>query len=81
MATGNPPQVEFQAVIDHRAILPDSLFVPLAELQLGHSLAESGNQLQAAALFQELSSLWRASDATFPPYRLLVEYKRAISKR
>lgn len=66
---------QFQSIIDHRNILPCSLFVALAELELGHALKENGDEEHAAAIFHDLDHLWAHADPLFEPKQRLNLYE------
>lgn len=67
---------EFQSVLDNHSILPNSLFVPLAKLELGHALVELGNEDQANKILNELDVLWGKADKDFGPLMRLKAYEQ-----
>jgi eukaryotic-like serine/threonine-protein kinase len=66
---------EFRSVLDHRAVAPDSPYILLAQLELGHALQLSGNQQEAIPQFQQLEETWKHADTDFPPLKLLHLYE------
>ena len=80
---GNPQRAakEFQRVIDHRAILPDSLYVVLSQLELGHSYRLAGDHENAKRVLDELTQLWKNADPDFPPLKQLQTEERTLAAR
>ena len=70
---------EFQRVIDHRALSPNSPYVPLSEFELGRSLQLAGDQMRAAQAYQAAGEIWKDADADFPPLVKLHEYQQSLS--
>ena len=58
---------EFQRVLDHRSIMPDSTYVPLAAVELGHALRLTGNAPGAEQAFGIAERVWKDADPGFPP--------------
>jgi eukaryotic-like serine/threonine-protein kinase len=58
---------EFQQVLDHRALAPDSLYVVLSQLELGRTLQLSGDATAANRVFNQLREIWKDADPDFPP--------------
>ena len=61
--------VEFQKIIDHRAIVAREPIAALAHLQLGRAYAMSGNILKAKAAYQDFLALWKDADPDLPVLR------------
>lgn len=80
---GNPQRAakEFQRVIDHRAILPNSLYVVLSQLKLGHSFQLAGDHENAQRVFDDLTHVWKNADPDFPPLKRLQYYQRNMAVR
>lgn len=67
---------EFQRVIDHREVAPTSVFVVLAQLELGRAYQLAGDHEKANRLFEDLRSTWKDADPDFPPLQQLHDYER-----
>jgi eukaryotic-like serine/threonine-protein kinase len=59
---------EFRSVLDHRALEPDSSYIPLAALQLGKVLRRSGDSAGAAKAERQVEDAWKHADPGFPPF-------------
>ena len=70
---------EFQRVIDHRALAPNSPYVPLSEFELGRSLQLMGDLIHAAQAYQMAGEIWKSADPNFPPLEQLHEYQRSLT--
>ena len=66
---------EFQRVIDHRAIDPDSLYIALSQLEMGRALQLSADRPNAARAYSEAQKLWKEADPGFPPLQELRAYQ------
>jgi tetratricopeptide (TPR) repeat protein len=53
---------EFRSVLDHRALEPDSPYIPLAALQLGKVLRRLGDSAGAAKAESHVKDAWRHAD-------------------
>ena len=71
---------EFQSVVNRRAIDPDSLYVALSRLELGHALQLSGDRDNAARSYSEVESVWRDAEPAFPPLQKLRVYQRELTR-
>ncbi len=60
---------EFRNVLEHRAKVPDSPYVPLAALQLGRVLHRLGDAAGAAKAERQVAEAWRQADPDFLPLR------------
>jgi hypothetical protein len=80
---GNPQRAakEFQRVIDHRAILPNSLYVVLSQLELGHSYQLAGDHENAKRVLDDLTQVWKNADPDFPPLKQLQYDERSPAAR
>ena len=58
---------EFRSVIEHHSLVPDSPYVPLATLQLSHTLHRIGDTGDAAQADQQLKEAWQHADPNFLP--------------
>ena len=78
---GNPQRAakEFQRVIDHRAILPNSLYLVLSQLELGRSFQLAGDHENAQRVFDDLKRVWKNADPNFPPLKQLQSYERNLA--
>lgn len=70
---------EFKRVVDHRFVSPDSLYVVLSELELGHVLEISRHSAEASKVFQHLSGTWQNASPDFSPKKKLAEYMKTAS--
>lgn len=62
---------EFRSVLEHRALVPDSPFVPLAALRLARVLQQTGNSAGAAKAQDQVAGAWKRADPDFLPLRQL----------
>ncbi len=69
---------EFRQVLAHRVLEPNSLYVLLAQLQLGRALQLSGDRAGAAQAYAELEQLWKNADTSFPPLQWVHSYQREL---
>lgn len=60
---------EFQHVVDHRAIDPDSPFIVLSQLELGRTFQLVGDRANAERVLDDVRSAWKEADHNFPPLR------------
>lgn len=60
---------EFQRVVDHRAIDPDSPYIVLSQLELGRTFQLVGDRANAEREFGDVKSTWKDADHNFPPLR------------
>jgi serine/threonine protein kinase/tetratricopeptide (TPR) repeat protein len=58
--------VEFQRILDHRSIVLVDPMDALARLQLGRSLAASGDAAKAKTVYSDLFALWKNADRDIP---------------
>jgi len=58
---------EYRSVITHRALVPDSPYVPLATLQLTRTLQHIGDTKGAAQAEHQLKEAWKYADPGFRP--------------
>ncbi len=70
---------EFQNVLDHRAIVPNSPYAVLSQLELGRALQLSGDQVNAARAYGEVERIWKDADPGFPLLRKMRDYQRELS--
>jgi DNA-binding winged helix-turn-helix (wHTH) protein/tetratricopeptide (TPR) repeat protein len=68
LATHQGPEaaLEFQKILDHRAIAVGDPMGALAHLQLGRAYALAGDKLKAKTAYQDFLSLWRDADSDIP---------------
>jgi eukaryotic-like serine/threonine-protein kinase len=57
---------EFQKLLDHRTMVGNSPFAPLAHLNLGRAYALSGDTPKARAAYQDFFALWKDADPDIP---------------
>jgi DNA-binding winged helix-turn-helix (wHTH) protein/tetratricopeptide (TPR) repeat protein len=60
---------EYRSVLAHRALMPDSPYIPLAALQLGNVLRRLGDSAGAASAERQVQEAWQHADPDFLPYR------------
>jgi DNA-binding winged helix-turn-helix (wHTH) protein/tetratricopeptide (TPR) repeat protein len=72
---------EFRRVVDHRFVSPDSLYVVLSELELGHVLDMSVHSAEAAKVFEQVASTWRNASSDFAPRKKLAFYWKDDTKK
>ena len=72
--------IEFESIVNHRALLPTySIYLTLAELQLGRAYQLLGDQGKADHWFTVVGNAWQDADMQFPPLRELSRYERLVS--
>jgi ATP/maltotriose-dependent transcriptional regulator MalT len=74
---GNEAAVEFQKVIDHRAVVNVQPIGALAHLGLARAYAMSGDTAKAKSAFQDFLTLWKDADPDIP---ILKEAKAEYAK-
>ncbi|WP_263359884.1 winged helix-turn-helix domain-containing protein [Acidicapsa ligni] len=79
---GHPEQAvsEFRKVLEHRALVPDSPYVPLAALQLSRALHRIGDSKGAAEAERQVQLAWRHADPDFLPLRLYRSEQAKVSR-
>lgn len=60
---------EYRSVLKHRALVPDSPYAPLAALQLGRTLRQSGDAAGALIAERQVEEAWQHADPDFLPLR------------
>jgi DNA-binding winged helix-turn-helix (wHTH) protein/tetratricopeptide (TPR) repeat protein len=60
---------EYRSVLAHRALMPDSPYIPLAALQLGNVLRLLGDSAGAAGAELQVQDAWQHADPDFRPLR------------
>jgi tetratricopeptide (TPR) repeat protein len=60
---------EYRSVLAHRALVPDSPYIPLAALQLGNVLRRLGDSAGAASAERQVQEAWKHADPDFLPLR------------
>jgi eukaryotic-like serine/threonine-protein kinase len=68
---GHPDRAaaEYQSILEHHAMVPDSPYVPLAALQLSRTLRRMGNPVGATKADHQVDVAWRHADNDFLPLR------------
>jgi DNA-binding winged helix-turn-helix (wHTH) protein/tetratricopeptide (TPR) repeat protein len=69
---------EFQHVLDHRALSPNSPYISLAQLELGRSLQLAGDQASAVRSYRQAAWTWKDADPDYPPLQQLRAYQREL---
>ena len=67
---GTAALAEFQKMLDHKAIVQNSVIGSLAYLQIGRAYAMLGDRTRAKAAYQDFLTLWKDADPDIP---ILVE--------
>jgi len=77
---GSPDKAaaEFRSVLEHRALEPDSPYIPMAALQLGNVLRRLGDSAGAATAERQVQEAWQHADPDFLPLR---HYQGSLSKQ
>jgi hypothetical protein len=57
---------EFQKILNHRGVVINDPIGALSHLQLGRSLAMSGDKTKARAAYQDFLALWKDADSDIP---------------
>ena len=70
---------EFQRVLDHRAIAPDSLYVALSQLELGRAFQLAEDPTNAKRAYHDVENIWRGADPDFPPLKQLHIYRHELT--
>jgi hypothetical protein len=63
---------EFQRVIDHRAIDPDSLYIALSQLEPGHAFQLSADRPNAVRGYSEAERVWKRQTPAFLLFKSFV---------
>ena len=63
---GSEAAMEFQKLLDHRAIVLADPTGVMARLQLGRIFALSGNTAKAEAAYQDVLTIWKDADSDLP---------------
>jgi tetratricopeptide (TPR) repeat protein len=70
-------QLEFQKILNHRAVVFNSPIGALAHLQIGWAYRMQGDTEKARAAYQEFLALWKDADPDIP---ILVQAKAELAK-
>jgi hypothetical protein len=70
---GKEAAVEFQKILDHRAVEPFSPLYPLAHLGLARASVLTGDTAKARKEYQDFLALWKDADQDLP---ILIEAKK-----
>jgi hypothetical protein len=68
--------VEFQSVIDHRALADFPIYVVLSQLELGHAYKLLSDPLSSARVLSSAGAVWKDADPGFSPLKRLRTYQR-----
>jgi eukaryotic-like serine/threonine-protein kinase len=74
---GAPAAAEFQKILDHQGIVPNSPLQALARLGLARAYALSGDSAKAKTAYQDFLALWKDADPDIP---ILKQAKAEYSK-
>jgi hypothetical protein len=77
LRAGAEAAAEFQKILDHRGIVPDSILYPLAQLGLARSAALSGELDKSRRAYEAFFALWQDADPELPVLKEAAqEYKQ-----
>ncbi len=71
---------EYRSVLGHRALAPDSPYVPLAALQLGRVLRRLGDSAGADSAELQVHEAWQHADLNFLPLHPDLSERRELSR-
>ena len=74
---GNEAAVEFQKILEHRAVVLNEPIGALAHLQIGRAYAMQGDTVKAKTAYQDFLTLWKDADLDVP---ILVAAKAEFAK-
>ena len=74
---GPEAAAEFKKILDHHYLVLADPVGPLARLQLGRAMAQSGDKTSAKAAYRDLLGLWKDADSDMP---ILKEARAEYSK-
>jgi hypothetical protein len=63
---GSEAAVEFQKILDHRAVVLNLPIGALAHLQIARGYAMQGDTAKAKAAYQDFLTLWKDADPDIP---------------
>jgi tetratricopeptide (TPR) repeat protein len=68
---GHPDKAaaEYRSVLEHRSLVPDSPYIPLAAMQLSRTLRRMGDSTGAELAERQIEQAWRHADPNFLPLR------------
>ena len=70
---------EFERVLSHRGLSPDSPYVVLSQLQAGHAYQLADKNDKAALAFSRMDELWKNADIDFLPLKQLHMWERQLT--
>ncbi len=77
LRNGAKAATEYQKMLDHRGIAPNSPLYPLARLGLGRALLLQGDKAKAKEAYQDFFAMWKDADPDVP---ILKEAKAEYAK-
>jgi tetratricopeptide (TPR) repeat protein len=75
--SGQQAKAEFERLLQHSSVAPNSPYVPLARLGLARAYAQLGDIDQSRRTFEEFFAIWKNADADVP---VLSEAKQEYAK-
>jgi serine/threonine protein kinase/tetratricopeptide (TPR) repeat protein len=66
LRNGEKAATEYQKILDHRGIAPNSPLYPLARLGLGRAYALQGDKAKAKEAYQDFLATWKDADPDVP---------------
>jgi tetratricopeptide (TPR) repeat protein len=77
LRAGAEATAEFQKILDHRGIVPDSILYPLAQLGLARGAALIGDLDKSRRAYEAFFALWQDADSDLPALKQAAqEYKQ-----
>ena len=78
---GPEAAAEFKKILDHHYLVLADPVGPLARLQLGRAMAQSGDKTSAKAAYRDLLGLWKDADSDMPILKEARRNTRSSSER
>ena len=73
-------ETQFNKILEHRSIIPGSLYIGLAQMQLGLALQHDGQESEARKDYDAAALLWKNADPDFAPSRELAAYQKSLKQ-
>jgi DNA-binding winged helix-turn-helix (wHTH) protein/tetratricopeptide (TPR) repeat protein len=71
---------QFEEILKHKAILPFSVYLVLAQVQLGRALQMQGQLGTARAAYDAAAAEWEDADPNFAPAKQIAEYQTHLQR-
>jgi len=69
---------QFNQLLEHQAIAPNSFYIGLAQMQLGRALQLDGKPIEAKKAYDAAAVIWKDADHDFAPAGQLADYQRSL---